>query len=1094
MTALTKPVDTSNTGALLDRLASIGLTLTGTLDLEGVFKALRAQSAALLDASTFMLWWREDDSPTLVLRLGDELGKPLPPERVSLDDPEANVARCARERTDVVMNLKAGEASSQHIDGTEVMLSALFGALVVDDRVMGVLSVQSPRENAYGDTQRHIFRTLCTFGAIGINNADAYRKLADTREALASLHDRYRDVIEHVSEAICIYQDGRIVLANTKACQLTGYAHDELLGKTFEATTYADDVEATAAWIRAHFKRQPVARYHRLRVRRFDGAPVWTEASMAVVTWNGRIAALAVFADLTERLATEQAMRRSEERYRTLVTHATDGILVVQDNAVVFANPRAEAIAGGPLTGEHAIDFFDRVHRNDRPLVLERFQQLLAGGLGHLHAEREAFRLIDAQGQLRWLEVSAVCIEWERRPAALAFVVDVTERWKLEQQVKTNLAEAKRAQVVLDNVAEAIVVSVEDRIVFSNPSAQRLLQGDNETLGQRSIFKRIHPDDHQTVLQQYRQRRNGEREVYGFEIRLVAPDGTLTWVDLRGVPIEWDGQAASLALINDVTERRRLEQSVRQSLQKAVQAKEAADAASRAKSEFLAMMSHEIRTPIAGVIGMQSFALRDTSLSAKTRHQLELAHNNAQALLTLLNDVLDLSKIEAGKLDVESIDFNLHSLLDDVISLLGERAASKSISLHMHIDPGVPVHVRGDPTRLRQVLVNLLGNAVKFTEEGSVTLHVHHKARVGSRTRLDFEVRDTGIGMDDDALARLFQKFEQADNSTTRRYGGTGLGLAITRQLVGLMGGNVSVDSMRGRGSTFHVHLTLPDGVAPIRPHDGRRQPHDACLRVLCAEDFPTNQLIIRTLLEDGGHEVEVVDNGLLALQALHERRFDLVLMDGRMPEMDGSTATRWIRRGGPPEAPIAQRDIPIVALTANASEEDRQRYLSCGMDDFIAKPINEGVLHDTLARVITTLRARGATLAPARSAPSVADLDAMFGLQADAPPVPHTPTQQAAPASSTATPLPERLRLAYARDLPQRLAHLTQALQARDTEAASMGLHGLKGSTGFLAPDGEAHALCSSLEQATLRGDWSRADADWPTLQAALLALAETA
>jgi CheY-like chemotaxis protein len=263
-------------------------------------------------------------------------------------------------------------------------------------------------------------------------------------------------------------------------------------------------------------------------------------------------------------------------------------------------------------------------------------------------------------------------------------------------------------------------------------------------------------------------------------------------------------------------------------------------------------------------------------------------------------------------------------------------------------------------------------------------------------------------------------------------------------------------------------------------------------LRVLCAEDFPTNQIIIRTLLEDSGHEVEVVDNGRLALQALHERRFDLVLMDGRMPEMDGSTATRWIRAGGQPDAPIAERDIPIVALTANASEEDRQHYLACGMDDFIAKPINEDALHDTLARVITTLRARGHALAAPRSAPTVADLDALFGLAAQAPSVPSTPHA----AASNGTPphqaqRQERLRQAYAQDLPERIASLEQALNARDAETASLLLHGLKGSTGFLAREGRAHALCSAFEVSTLRGDWQRLDAEWPELRAALTDLA---
>ncbi|MFN7694851.1 MAG: PAS domain S-box protein [Burkholderiales bacterium] len=961
---LTQPIDTNDTGALLERLAGIGLSLTGTLELDDVFRALRLQSAALLDASSFMLWWREGDSPTLVLRFGDELGRSLPQTRVSLNDPGSNAARCARERSEVVISLKSGDVSSQHMSGTQVMLSALFGALVVGDRVMGVLSVQSPCENAYGATQRHIFRTLCAFGAIGINNAHAYSRLEDTRKALVSLHAQYRDVIEHVSEAICIYQDGHVVLCNSKACQMTGFEHDQLIGKTIEETTMAEDLEGTANWIRAHFRGEAVARYHRLRGVRRDGGFFWTEASMGVVSWNGRRAAVAVFADLTERMAAEQAVRHSEERYRTLVNHATDGILVVQDSSVVFANPRAEAITRGELTGERAVDFFDRVHRNDRPIVLGHFHRLLEGGLGNSYSGREPFRLIDLEGHQRWLESAAVCIEWEGRPAALAFVIDVTER-------------------------------------------------------------------------------------------------------------------------------RSLEQKVRLSLQEAVQAKEAADAASRAKSEFLAMMSHEIRTPIAGVIGMQSFALRDANLSPKTRQQLELAHSNAQSLLTLLNDVLDLSKIEAGKLDVESIHFNLHALLHDALSLLGERAANKSIILNMHLDPGVPVHVMGDPTRIRQVLVNLLGNAVKFTEAGSVSLHVRYLAREGTSTRLDFEVRDTGIGMDAGALSRLFQKFEQADTSTTRRYGGTGLGLAITRQLVSLMGGDIHVESALGQGSTFHVNLLLPDGHADAQTQAAPRQPHEACLRVLCAEDFPTNQIIIRTLLEDSGHEVEVVDNGRLALQALHERRFDLVLMDGRMPEMDGSTATRWIRAGGQPDAPIAQRDIPIVALTANASEEDRQHYLACGMDDFVAKPINEEALHDTLTRVITTLQARGVTLAPVRSTPTVAALDALFGLEAEAPLAPSPPKPLAEVGRPPQAQRQERLRQAYAQDLPERITSLERALKARDAEAASLLLHGLKGSTGFLAREGPAHALCSTSELATLSGDWQRLEADWPELRAALTALA---
>ena len=420
---------------LLERLASVGLTLTATLDLEGVFQALRGQAHALLDATSFMLWWRDADGQGLTLRLGDEHGKALPPSHVSWRDPGSNVARCARECVEVVLGVPAGTDNAQHMPGTEVMLSALFGPLVVGSQVMGVLSVQSPREHAYGDVERQLFRTLCAFGAIGVNNAEAYAAMVRAQEDLDAAQQRYKDVIERVSEAICIYQDNRIVLCNSRACRLTGYPRDELMGKTFERTTYVGDVPATSAWIRSHLKGQPTARHHRFRALRKDGKTVWTEASMEVIRWNGRVAALGVFTDLTERMVSEQALRRSEELHRALVNHATEGILVVQEGRVVFANPRAEAITGAALTDRAAERFFAMLDDEGRRPVEEHYRRLLEKGKDSHCAGNGAVRLRAETGQTRWLELSAVCVEWEHQLGLLVFLNDVTRCAELERKV-----------------------------------------------------------------------------------------------------------------------------------------------------------------------------------------------------------------------------------------------------------------------------------------------------------------------------------------------------------------------------------------------------------------------------------------------------------------------------------------------------------------------------------------------------------------------------------------------------------------------------------------------------------------------------------
>ena len=473
------------------------------------------------------------------------------------------------------------------------------------------------------------------------------------------------------------------------------------------------------------------------------------------------------------------------------------------------------------------------------------------------------------------------------------------------------------------------------------------------------------------------------------------------------------------------------------------------------------MISHEVRTPLGGVISMLQLAQKDVSLRPETRGKLHISLSNAEVLLQIINDILDFSRLEAGKMPLECIDFDLPAMLHDVADLLRERAEAKGLVLRVDIAPGLETWWRGDPTRLRQVVLNLVGNGIKFTERGEVKL----SAGLGLTGGIQLRVRDTGIGIGPDAIRRLFQKFEQADAATSREYGGTGLGLAICKHLVTAMGGKIEVSSKLGQGSAFTVKLPLHPGCPAQHRREVLSRPHGARLHILCAEDGHTNQIILRELLEDMGHTAVMAGDGVAALEQLARHDFDLLILDSRMPRMDGLTTLRQLRAGADG---VRDATLPVIALTASATADERQRFLTAGANGFLPKPIDEPALHGEIARQIDALKARGKPFigeqtALAAGAPALAELDAMFGVNA-------AELQAAAAAEDRATRQADDARHAvlwavFKLEAPRLLAAMQQAWEDGDSHTLALHAHTLLGSASHFGAT-EVRTLCARIEQ----------------------------
>lgn len=551
----------------------------------------------------------------------------------------------------------------------------------------------------------------------------------------------------------------------------------------------------------------------------------------------------------------------------------------------------------------------------------------------------QTFR-IGATKKKFWLKISLVPVVIDDFINIVMVLDDITEQKEAEVGLQRYRMLSEQARDIM------LFVNMEGRIIEANHAAI-LAYGYSKSELLRMTLSDLRQGDGDGALLQLKL---AERAGVLFETTHYRKDGTSFPVEVNTQGTVFGEERVFLSVIRDITERKLAERALRN-------AKEAAEIANVAKSEFLANMSHEIRTPLNGILGLTELTLL-SNLTEEQRDNLTTVKSCAQGLLTVINDILDFSKIEAGKLSLEKIPFELGSLIAGIIRPHELQAAKKGVTVSSRIGEGIPGNLFGDPYRLQQVLNNLLSNAVKFTDAGEIKLVVNLEnmdGMDGDVCRLRFSVSDTGIGISDVEMTRLFKSFSQVDGSITRKYGGSGLGLVISKRLVEMMGGTIWVESQKGKGSVFTFNIELGITEAMTSTVDLIAAPQIAMgrkLRVLVVEDDRVNQMVTVRLLQKAGYQTEIACNGREALDKLADEKYDLILMDIQMPEMDGIEATRQIR-----EREHGNGHLPIIALTAHALQGDREKFLKAGMDGYVAKPFSKDKLFGEIERVIRQAR-----------------------------------------------------------------------------------------------------------------------------------------
>jgi PAS domain S-box-containing protein len=1025
---------------------------------------------------------------------------------------------------------------------------------------------------------------------------------------------------------------GQILMVSSAVVSMFGWdGPEELVGHHLTDYVTPEDRDRAAANMgRIIFGESlgPIE-YHALRK---NGAGVAIEATGELIRGADGIpvALVLVVREMTERRRAEERLIQERSLLKALMDNTPDHVYFKDADGRFIMISKAHAEAFGlshPLdaVGKTDFDFFTDEHA--RPALADE-QEIMRTGLPIVDLEEKETRVGSVDTWVSTTKLARID-EHGRTLGTLGISRDITKRKQTEETLRES---EEKYRTLIEKANEAIYIAQEGAIVFANQRMSDIVGVAVGDLEGRLFADFIFPDDAELVGSNYRKRMAGE-DIDPYDFRLMSAEGKTIWVWLSAALIQWKGRPATLNLMSDITERKRAEAALGETNRALEEATTRAESANKAKSEFLANMSHEIRTPMNGVIGMTGLLL-DTKLSPEQRRYAETVRTSGESLLVLLNDILDFSKIEAGKLELETLDFDLRALLDDFAALMALRAHDKGLEFICAAAPEVPAHLSGDPGRLRQVLINLAGNAVKFTHQGEIAVRATLVSETATDVLLRFSVTDTGIGIPADKQELMFQKFTQADASTTRQYGGTGLGLAISKQLAEIMGGEIGLVSEDGRGSEFWftarfgkqvgmarnvlppaqiqgVHILIVDdsptnreilaaqlnawgtrseetsggpeallalarardagdpfaavildmqmpgmdgedlaraiksdktlahttlvlmtsigqrgdarhmeelgfaaylvkparqsdlfdclaavlaGAAvarPVRPIVTRhaiREMRRGAVRILLAEDNITNQQVALGILGKLGLRADAVANGAEAVSALESIAYDLVLMDVQMPKMDGLEATAHIRD---PRSAVLNHLVPIIAMTAHAMQGDRERCLEAGMNDYVTKPVSPQALSEALARWLPGEEGAKPTVGSAAVEPAEATLEAAASATEDSPGTPVFDRAATVARLMGDEDLARTVIEGFLEDVPKQIEALRSYIAAGDIEGSVRQAHTIKGASANVGGE-TLRAAAVEMEKAAKAGDLADVMSRLPDLEVRFARLKE--
>ena len=843
--------------------------------------------------------------------------------------------------------------------------SILCLPLMHQDQLSGILYLENRvTAELFCIARMRLIEVLGAHAAIAIENATAYGRLENeikerekAQKRLVESELRYRRLFEHASDAVYLIEahSGKIVDCNLKAVRMTGYGHDELTRMVIKNLHQDDEHAKVLEIFRTISDNGFMDGISGLHHRPKDGSLIPIEISATKIDIGSTTYMLSIVRDITEQKRAQEQL----ELFQFAVEKSDTSFLWLDtDCRLIYANEQFCKSLGYTLDEllGNKIWFYDVDFAEAHWLPhWEELKIKRSISLESRHKRKD--------GTIFPVEITGNYIDYGGREFDFVFITDITERKQAENALK--ISEANFRNLAEKNVAGVYIVK-DGIFTYVNPRFATILEYDVD-----DIIKKLGPqditysEDWPFVAKNLESRLSGKSDSGNYEFRSVTRTGRIIDIEVFGSYITLDSGPAVIGTMLDITERKKaevelqryrdhLEELVTERTAELAAAKEQAESASRAKSEFLANMSHELRTPLNAIMGFSQLMGRDPSLSDAQKGNLNLIHRSGEHLLTLINDVLDMSKIEAGQAELNLYDFDLHDFVNGLAELFQSRAVAKGLSFFLDSAPGVPCYVHGDEGKLRQIMINLLANALKFTHEGGITLRVTAQPGSPSETPgqsiLKFDVGDTGQGIPEEMLEEIFRPFVQIHSSSAEAPG-TGLGLSISRSFARLMGGDLVVVSKPGKGSVFSVSIPIresSEAIADLPPRPRRvvgLAAGQETRRILVVEDNSANRRLLTELLRSVGFEVRVAINGQEGVDAFSAWAPDLVFMDIRMPVMDGLAATQIIKdseRG---------RATPVIALTAHAFEDERRQILASGCDDFIRKPIDEHLLFDTISR-----------------------------------------------------------------------------------------------------------------------------------------------